>query len=127
MSMRKYLLAAVLTLLAMPWAFAQKSEDTQAGSGQPNPTAIKGCLSGSNGGYTLTDDNGTQFFLSGDSTGLAPYVGKEVRVNGRQPSDVVQGEGGFATSNTNEGTIPTFRVDTVTKLSDNCKNKKKKQ
>src|SRR5579859_5624676 len=43
---------------------------------------IEGCLSGSNGNYTLTDKNGTAYQLSGDTSKLADHVGHEVKITG---------------------------------------------
>lgn len=119
--MLRSFLAAALLLLSVTWAAAQKSEETLAGSGKPNPTALKGCLSGADGAYALTDKNGTQFYLSGSKDNLDPYVGKEVRIEGKQTSDAVQSENGFPTSNTSAGTLPTFEVNSVTTISDSCK------
>lgn len=43
---------------------------------------IQGCLSGSNGNYTLTDKSGKIYHLAGDTSQLIKHVGHEVEVTG---------------------------------------------
>src|SRR5689334_17788268 len=99
--MRHVLLLSVL-MLGVAWAAAQSSpssspsssssEQTTAspsgsgqagsemGAGQASPSsgslhAVEGCLSGSDGKYTLTDKQGTTYQLTGDTSKLAEHVG----------------------------------------------------
>jgi hypothetical protein len=127
---RSFLAAALIILLitsaaAQQESTARESPDTQAGNGRPNPTLIEGCLDGPDGGYTLTDDSGTLFFLTGNIDKLEPFIGQRVRLNGKQTSNALIGRGGFATSDTNVGTLPSFRVVTVSKIADSCKSRTK--
>src|ERR1700733_1113470 len=45
-------------------------------------SAIEGCLSGSAGSYTLTDQTGKAWTLAGDTSKLTEHVGHQVRVMG---------------------------------------------
>ena len=45
-------------------------------------TVIRGCLSGSAGNFTLTDQNGMQYKLIGDDGVLQPKVGHEIEITG---------------------------------------------
>jgi hypothetical protein len=119
--MWRNLIVGVFVLLAFTWASAQQSQETLSGSGKPNPTSLEGCISGGHGGYTLTDDQGTQYYLTGTSADMSSYVGQKVKVEGMQTSNAVQGAGGFPTSNVDVGTMPTFKVDSVSKISGSCK------
>ncbi|MFZ0800445.1 MAG: hypothetical protein WAM98_21875, partial [Terriglobales bacterium] len=52
---------------------------TQTSGGEQS---VQGCLSGSDGVYTLTDKNGTSFKLSGDTAKLKEHIGHEIKVTG---------------------------------------------
>jgi len=43
---------------------------------------VEGCVSGSDGKYTLTDKQGTTYQLTGDTSKLAEHVGHEVKITG---------------------------------------------
>src|SRR4029077_17994767 len=45
-------------------------------------TAIEGCLSGSAGNFTLTDQSGKAWQLAGDTSKLSDHVGHQVRIMG---------------------------------------------
>lgn len=55
-----------------------------AGQAVTNATKmkVKGCLSGSDGNFTLTDNSGTAYQLTGKTTDLSAHVGHEVQVTG---------------------------------------------
>jgi len=82
--MRQLMLLAVL-LLGAVWAVGQKSAEP-AQKGSTSATAgsqtVEGCLSGSEGKYTLTDKQGQTFELTGDTSKLAEHVGHEVKITG---------------------------------------------
>ncbi len=102
--MRRVFLALAFAMLAATFALAQDtgsktdSQNSQnnkaAGSAQyQNPdvttkaaptsqNVIRGCLSGSPGNYTLTDQNGMQYEIAGDDATLRSMVGREVEITG---------------------------------------------
>jgi hypothetical protein len=105
----KSLLAAVVLLMAIA-AFAQDSSGASAAASAQyqNPevtrssssqTVIRGCLSGSSGNYTLTDQNGMQYQVSGDDATLRSMVGREVEISGLENSAGEAGTQGDETSN----------------------------
>ena len=60
---------------------------------------VEGCLSGSNGNFTLSDKNGTSYQLTGDTAKLSEHLGHEVKVTGTSGSDGT-GASGFIESST---------------------------
>jgi hypothetical protein len=100
--MKRVLLLLTFAMLAGTLALAQgtgsksdaQNSPSTAGSAQyQNPDAItksapasqnviRGCLSGSSGNYTLTDQNGMQYQIAGDDATLRSMVGREVEVTG---------------------------------------------
>ena len=60
------------------------------------PGREEGCLSGSDGNYTLTDKNGNSFQLTGDTAKLSEHVGHEVKVTGTASSASTSPSGGTA-------------------------------
>ena len=99
--MRRVLLALAFAMLAATFALAQdvgsktdSQSNSTAGSAQyQNPdvttksaptsqNVIRGCLSGSPGNYTLTDQNGMQYQIAGDDATLRSMVGREVEITG---------------------------------------------
>jgi len=65
-------------------AAVYQNPDVTTWSAETSQTVIRGCLSGSSGNYTLTDQNGMQFHITGDDARLHPMVGKEVEITGFQ-------------------------------------------
>lgn len=136
--MRQILLLVSVLLLGLTWAIAQ---DTTQGSTSPskgtNPMnsgqnaatssggekTVTGCLSGSNGSYTLTDKHGTSYQLTGDTAKLSEHVGHEVRITGT-PSAA----GSSSTSPTAGGTTggtgseQSLQVASVKHISKTCSN-----
>jgi hypothetical protein len=102
------LLAA--TLAVAQDAPANGSQDNTANQTQTNQTThsdqtsnavLRGCLSGSAGNYTITDQNGTQYSVNGPENQLQASVGHEVELATRQ-DDMNQSsaQGGQTTSST---------------------------
>src|ERR1700758_854202 len=87
----RQLLALSVLLLGVTWAAAQ-NYPSQTSPSQTTPshkssnsggqTSVQGCLSGSDGNYTLTDKNGTTYQLMGDTSKLSEHVGHEVKITG---------------------------------------------
>ena len=77
---------AFTLLLSAAWLQAQQYPQTgssQSGSttsGQA--TTVQGCLQGSNGNFTLTDNMGMTYQVQGDTSKLAEHVGHEVQITG---------------------------------------------
>ncbi len=85
--MKRLLLLAGLVLLGTSLAMAQsmpQQQSDQTGSASAASGTIKGCLSGSNGSYMLTqDETGASFRLVGKDDKLKSHVGHEVMVTGQ--------------------------------------------
>lgn len=132
--MRQVLLLVSVLLLGLTWAIAQ---DTTQGSTSPskgtNPMnsgqnaqtstggekTVTGCLSGSNGSYTLTDKHGMSYQLTGDTAKLSEHVGHEVRITG-----TASASGSSATSPTAGGTTggaeQSLQVTSLKHISKTC-------
>lgn len=115
--MRQLLVLCVL-LLGVSWAAAQNSApsaqkgSTTAGAGSHT---VEGCLSGSDGKYTLTDMHGKTYELTGDISKLAEHVGHEVKITGTESS----GTGSASSAGASEMSLD---VSSVKHISKTCKN-----
>jgi hypothetical protein len=72
-----------MLLLSALWATAQY--DPQPSASDQNSmgkTTIQGCLSQSNGNYTLTDSSGTAYQVTGETAKLQNHVGHTIQVTG---------------------------------------------
>jgi len=122
--MRKILLALSVVLLGLTWAVAQdpstqstpSSASGQSASGQ---MTVEGCLSGSNGNFTLTDKNGMSYQLTGDAAKLTEHVGHEVKVTGTSSGS---GAAGGENASTGAGGSQTLQVSSVKHVSKTCKS-----
>jgi|SRR5579863_9615535 len=121
--MRRTLLLSVL-LLGASWAVAQNSpgqmSPTQSGSSHAasGTETVEGCLSGSNGKYTLTDQQGKTYDLTGETSKLADHVGHEVKITGTEGSGAAST--GSQMGNTASGM--TLEVSSFKHVSKTCKN-----
>jgi hypothetical protein len=75
---------------------ASSSDGYSSASSSPADT-LEGCLSGSAGNFTLTDQSGKTYQLAGDTSKLSDHVGHQVRITGSEGS----GAGESASSSTN--------------------------
>ena len=97
-----------------------------------NETAIRGCLNGSNGNYTVTDSQGATYILKGKDSDLSKHVGHNVEVRGMEadahPSDIKAGEVTSAPRTTEKTTVAgspsgqVFNVNHVREISGSCNN-----
>lgn len=95
-------------------------------------TSVEGCLQGSSGSYTLTDNSGMTYQLSGDTSKLADHVGHEVKITGTVSSgSSASGSSGSSSSASSSSSSPssgagasggqTLSVDKVQHKSKTCK------
>lgn len=82
-------------------------------------TTLRGCLSSSGGGYTLTDASGTQYQLTGDTSKLSQHVNNEVEVKGSAEGGSAAGSQ-TATGTTGGASGQMFNVTKVKKVSSTC-------
>jgi hypothetical protein len=123
--MRQIFLLLSVLVLGLSWAVAQDST-----SGQTSPTGaggqmtVEGCLSGSNGNFTLTDKNGMSYQLTGDTAKLTEHVGHEIKVTGTSGSAGAGASGSTAPSGTagSAGAGQTLEVTSVKHVSKSCKS-----
>jgi uncharacterized protein DUF5818 len=138
--MRQMLLLVSVLLLGLSWAVAQDNassspsssstgsaqSDSSANSGQTSRTGaggqmtVEGCLSGSNGNFTLTDKNGMAYQLTGDTAKLSDHVGHEIKVTGTSAS----GAGAESSAGAAAGSAAgqTLQVSSVKHVSKTCKS-----
>jgi hypothetical protein len=125
------LLSAVLITAFL--AFAQEpspsTSPTTETSTNSTASSARGCLSGSDGAYTLTDkQTGMVFSLIGKTDALGQHVGHEVEVTGQKStaatSDNSAGSPNAADANaagkTGNSATNTIQVDEVRMISDHC-------
>ena len=104
--MKRALLLIVVPALLVALGFAQ----TPAPSSNPEQTNIKGCLGGSDGNYTLVEDNtGHTFKITTSSVDFKQHLGHEVSLVGQKAS----GAGSAAADNS-------FAVTELNMISEHC-------
>jgi hypothetical protein len=89
---------------------------TSAGS----QNTVEGCLSGSDGKYTLTDKSGTAYTLTGDTSKLAEHVGHEVKITGSTGS--ASTASGTPDSSASAGSSQSLEVSSVKHVSKTCQS-----
>jgi hypothetical protein len=121
--MKKLFLFTVLGLLCASFGWAQQQAD-QSGASSVQVGTIRGCLSGSNGNYTLAQDSsGTMFRLVGNDDQLKGHIGQEVLVTGQLPagtSAADQGEGSAKNSAGSSASGNMVQVSDVKMVSQTC-------
>ena len=94
--MKKVLLLIVFSTLLVALGFAQ----IPAANSNTDQTNIKGCLGGSDGNYTIAEDNTGQIFrITTSSIDLKPQLGHDVRLAGSKANGAVSSgtaDNGFA-------------------------------
>jgi hypothetical protein len=86
-------------------------------------TAIEGCLSGSSGSYTLTDQSGKAWTLAGDTSKLTEHVGHQIRVMG-SGSDASSSAASSPSSSGASASGSTFTVKKIKMISSSCSTSK---
>jgi hypothetical protein len=138
--MRHVLLLSVV-LLGVSWAAAQSpstsptpANPAQTDSGQMAGTqtsasstgsqnTVEGCLSGSDGKYTLTDKTGTAYTLTGDTSKLAEHVGHEVKITGSTGSGSASSASGTPDSSASaSSSSQSLEVSSVKHVSKTCQS-----
>ena len=109
------------------------TQTTQTSS--DSSTSIEGCLSGSAGNFTLTDQSGKTYQLAGDTSKLSDHVGHQVRLMGTDNSSSASSSSSPSSSSpsssagatgagSSSGTQSTFTVNKVKMISSNCSTSK---
>lgn len=120
--MTKMLLFALALLF--PAARLQSQDTSQRGSSQTgaaisDQVIVEGCLQGTNGEYTLSDNSGRTYQLEGDTSNFSAHVGHEVQITGPTSgtSAIMPGIGTEA-----DGTAPKFTltVEHMKHVSERC-------
>jgi hypothetical protein len=104
------------------------TQTTETSSGN---NSIEGCLSGSAGNWTLTDQSGKTYQLSGDTSKLSDHVGHQIRVTGTENNSSASSSGSMGTSpsssgssatgaGSSSGSQPMFTVKKVKMISSSC-------
>ena len=91
-------------------------------------SSIEGCLNGSAGNWTLTDQSGKTYQLAGDTSKLSDHVGHQVRIMGTDNSSSASSSGSMGSSASSSatgagsasGSQPTFSVKKVKMISSTC-------
>jgi hypothetical protein len=135
--MKRILLLSSISLLSAVCAFAQydsKPSDTSTQSSTTTTTqsstsdtkTIQGCLSGSDGNYTLTDKSAT-VKLTGDTSKLQAHVGHTIQVTGTLASSSASatstdstGQKTSSMSGSADAQQPTFTVASFKHVSPTC-------
>ena len=123
--MARILPFAVALLLSAAWLLAQAESPTQAASSQAGTAGgaqrvVEGCLQGSDGYYTLTDNSGRTYLLQDDTWKLTPHTGHEVRITGTTSGSGAESSGmGAEETGTQQ---PILTVESVKHISGACQS-----
>ncbi len=135
--MPRMLMLTLVLLCSAAWMQAQNSAPpdspagsaqggtaaSQAGQGMAGQISIEGCLQGSNGTFTVTDDAGATYQLKGDTSKLSENVGHQVQIMGSSSeSDATSSSSGTSQGNAQQQALT---VDKVKSVSDTCKTASK--
>jgi hypothetical protein len=133
--MRQIFLLVSVLILGLSWAVAQDAtqgstspsrgtdpnNSGQNAAGSAGQKTVTGCLSGSNGSYTLTDKHGMTYQLTGDTAKLSDHVGHEVKITGNSDSAGSAASGGAAAgASGGAGAEKTLEVSSVKHVSKTC-------
>ncbi len=110
--MKRLLLVSSLLVLSSLLMFAQYQGQSSASSSADTNQTVQGCLSGSDGNYTLTDKSGTAYQLTGDTSKLANHVGHTIQITGN--STTAKSSTGSAGGNSMSGATDTHATLNVT-------------
>jgi hypothetical protein len=101
------------------------TQTTSTSSQTDSSTAIEGCLSGSSGNFTLTDQSGKAYQLAGDTSKLTEHVGHQIRVMGSSSdaSSASSASGSNAAAGGASSGSSTFTVKKVKMISSSCSTK----
>jgi hypothetical protein len=80
--MKRNILLTSIVLLCSIWAVAQYDNDHHDRDRDRSKVTVEGCLSGADGNFTLTNQSGTSYQLTGDTARLSGHVGHTIRVTG---------------------------------------------
>lgn len=126
---KMFLVLSLFLCAAYVAAQTSPSQSTNPTSSQSNPTSsqstsdhqtkVRGCLSGSNGNYTLTEKSGKAVQLSGDTSKLTEHVGHTVEISGTESSPTT-GSSAASSSAAGSTTGPTLNVTSVKHISPTC-------
>jgi hypothetical protein len=126
---RMFLLVGLAVLCAsLGWAqeTPAQSDPSTSSAASTSTGTIKGCLSGSDGDYTLTqDETGTMYRLVGSDSKLKDHVGHEVLVTGQlinagsAASTTDQEQSDSSTSKSAGGSA--FQVSDIKMVSKRCR------
>ena len=117
--MYKTLVLLLVLLVSCAWVQAQaypQAEPTQSTAKASGHMTVEGCLSGSEGNYTLTADNGTTYQLTGNTAELKDHVGHEVQITGKTSSSSA------ASSSTSAAQQATLEVKSMKHIAKTCKS-----
>ncbi len=104
------------TLAAAQDLPANSSDGTARQSSQSYQTSkgvIRGCLSGSAGNYTITDQNGMQYQINGPDNQLQASVGHEVEVTTRQDQTSATSTQGDQTTSSTTNSVQVSNIHDV--------------
>jgi hypothetical protein len=131
--MRHLLLLLSVLLLSVSWVAAQtdQSDRSQTGSSSASQEksastgsqmTVQGCLSGSEGNYTLTDKSGNTYQLTGDTAKLSEDVGHEIKVSGTATTATTSGGISGAMGQSGGSSQKAIEVSSVKHMTKTCQS-----
>jgi hypothetical protein len=132
--MRHLLLLLSVLLLSVSWVAAQsdQSDRSQTGSSSAvqeksantgSQMTVQGCLSGSEGNYTLTGKSGNTYQLTGDTAKLSEHVGHAIKVSGTATTATTSSGGSSGAMGQSSGSSQkAIEVSSVKHMTKTCQS-----
>jgi hypothetical protein len=99
---------------------ASTSSDASMSQTNAGGDSVEGCLGGSDGNYTLTDQSGNSYRLTGDTAKLSEHIGHEVKVSGTKSTATATGSSD--TMGQTGGSQQAIQVTSVKHVAKTCQN-----
>jgi hypothetical protein len=121
-TMKKMILLSSILLLSAVFALAQygsQDNSSQSSASNAGMMTVQGCLSGSDGNFSLMDSkSGTTYQLTGDTARLQMHVGHTIQVTGTNAAGPANGQTGAMSSPSDSH--PTLMVSSFKHVSATC-------
>jgi hypothetical protein len=99
---------------------ATHAPDESAMPGSSEEKTIRGCLRGSSGNFTLTDDYGNTWQLHGDNNLLGAHVDHQVALTGSPITSASSTGASTGSSSTSSANPQALQVSKIDQISDQC-------
>lgn len=106
------MVAASLGFAAQDTSGARSNPNQERNDNAPRGITVTGCLNASSGGYSLADEHGTTYALSGNADNLRNYTSQQIEVTGKQQF--------LSSASSGNSAAPSIQVTNTKVIADHC-------